>query len=97
MRILKSCSNLIVTSLALIIVLVAFSCTSSAKSVNADKDGVAIKGYDPVAYFTMGKPVKGLTHFAFQWNEARWLFSSKEHLDLFSADPDKYAPQYGGY
>ena len=97
MRILKSCSNLFVTSLALVIVLTSFSCTSAAKSVNADRDGVAIKGYDPVAYFTVGKPMKGLNQLAFQWNGATWLFSSREHLDLFSADPDQYAPQYGGY
>jgi len=57
----------------------------------------AIKGYDPVAYFKAGKPVKGLDSFTTQWKGAKWKFSSKENLDLFVASPLKYAPQYGGY
>ncbi|MEM7357764.1 MAG: YHS domain-containing (seleno)protein [Pseudomonadota bacterium] len=57
----------------------------------------AIKGYDTVAYFTEGKPVKGDEEFSTEYNEATWLFSSQENLDLFKADPEKYAPQYGGY
>lgn len=81
----------------LIISLVAVSCASSVPPVNAGPDGVAIKGFDPVAYFTDGKPVKGSDQFPYEWNGAKWLFSSQEHLDLFSSDPDKYAPQYGGY
>jgi YHS domain-containing protein len=50
-----------------------------------------------VAYFTLGKPVKGDSQFGHTWKGATWLFSSKEHLDLFAAAPEKYAPQYGGY
>ena len=73
------------------------SCSTPKTAVNADSDGTAIKGYDTVAYFTMGKPVKGEEQFAHEWNGARWLFTSSEHLDLFRADPEKYAPQYGGY
>jgi len=57
----------------------------------------AIKGYDTVAYFTEGKPVEGDDKFSTEYNEATWLFSSQENLDLFLADPEKYAPQYGGY
>lgn len=57
----------------------------------------AIKGYDTVAYFTENKPVKGKEEFSIKYNEATWLFSSQENLDLFTADPEKYAPQYGGY
>jgi YHS domain-containing protein len=57
----------------------------------------AIHGYDAVAYFTDGKPVKGNEKFSFQWKNATWLFSSKENRDVFSHDPEKYAPQYGGY
>jgi YHS domain-containing protein len=73
------------------------SCNNSKSTVNAGSDSIAIKGYDTVAYFTMGKPVKGDKEFAHEWNGAQWLFSSREHLDLFAADPEKYAPQYGGY
>jgi hypothetical protein len=60
-------------------------------------DGVAIKGYDPVAYFTLGKATVGTNDFTFQWNNALWKFSNAEHLALFKANPNKYAPQYGGY
>ncbi|MDP3857507.1 MAG: YHS domain-containing (seleno)protein [Stagnimonas sp.] len=59
--------------------------------------GVAINGYDTVAYFTDGKPVKGSEAFTYSWNGAQWQFASKAHLDLFKAAPEKYAPQYGGY
>ena len=57
----------------------------------------AINGYDTVAYFTLGKPVKGLDHLVTDWMGAKWKFSTQAHLDLFKANPDKYAPQYGGY
>ena len=59
--------------------------------------GVAIKGYDPVAYFTDGHPVKGSREFTFTWNDATWQFASAAHRDLFARDPAAYAPQYGGY
>lgn len=58
---------------------------------------VAIKGYDPVAYFTMSRPVKGSEDFAFEWLAAKWHFSSDEHRTMFAQNPVKYAPQYGGY
>jgi YHS domain-containing protein len=67
------------------------------KLVNADKRGVAIKGYDPVAYFTEGRPVKGKSDYAYIWNDATWYFSSEENSDLFAANPERFAPQYGGY
>lgn len=61
------------------------------------QSGKAIRGYDPVAYFNQGKPVKGNEKLVYSWNNASWYFSSKENLDLFKANPIKYAPQYGGY
>ena len=57
----------------------------------------AIKGYDTVAYFTENKPVKGSEDFSFEYKGAQWLFSSAENKALFEANPEKYAPQYGGY
>jgi len=59
--------------------------------------GKAIRGYDPVAYFTEGKPVKGDVKLVYNWNKADWYFSSQKNLDLFKANSEKYAPQYGGY
>ncbi len=60
-------------------------------------DGAAIKGYDPVAYFTDGKPVKGKAEFSHEWMGVSWRFASAEHRDAFAADPARYAPQYGGF
>jgi YHS domain-containing protein len=59
--------------------------------------GLAIKGYDPVAYFTDGKPVHGVPEFAYDWDEHRYYFASAQHRDLFKADPVHYAPQFGNY
>jgi len=57
----------------------------------------AVGGYDPVAYFTEGKPVKGLKAFRLEHAGVDWFFSSQENLDKFKAAPDEFAPQYGGY
>lgn len=62
-----------------------------------NRDGIAIQGYDPVAYFTDSEAVKGSDAFSHQWLGATWHFASAEHRDLFVGDPAKYAPQYGGY
>ena len=59
--------------------------------------GLAIRGTDPVAYFTQGKPVKGNPEFAYKWGNATWQFASEQNRDLFVKSPDKYAPQYGGF
>ena len=59
--------------------------------------GLAIRGYDPVAYYQQSAPVKGSSQFSYQWGGATWLFSSAENRDRFQAEPEHYAPQYGGY
>lgn len=59
--------------------------------------GVAIHGYDPVAYVTDGKPVEGSKEFQFAWQGATWRFASADHRDRFMKDPEAFAPQYGGY
>ncbi len=60
-------------------------------------NGIAIRGYDTVAYFTQGQAVEGSADITTEWQGATWQFSSEEHKDLFVATPEKYAPQYGGY
>jgi len=60
-------------------------------------EGLAISGYDAVAYFTESKPVKGSSEFTLEHDGAMWQFASMENLDKFKADPASYAPQYGGY
>jgi len=59
--------------------------------------GIAIKGTDPVAYFTEKKPVKGNKNFIYQWGNATWWFKNAQNRDLFAQNPQKYAPQYGGF
>lgn len=60
-------------------------------------EGVAVGGYDPVAYFTENKPVKGSEEITADYKGATWRFASSENRDTFLADPERYAPQYGGY
>ena len=60
-------------------------------------DPVAISGADPVGYFDEGRHVKGSEEFAAEWNGATWHFASAANRDAFLADPERYAPQYGGY
>lgn len=72
--------------------------TWAVDPVNSSLFGsVAIKGYDPVAYFEDGKPVKGSSDHKFEWQGAVWQFASASHRDAFAAEPERYAPQYGGY
>jgi len=65
--------------------------------VDTNWRGLAIGGYDAVAYFTDGKPVEGTSEFVTEWKGATWRFASAAHRDAFVAAPEKYAPQYGGY
>ena len=78
--------------------IVSIANTSAAfDEINTNFFGVAIKGYDTVAYHTDGRALKGKSTFAHQWNDAKWHFKTAENRDLFIADPERYAPQYGGY
>ena len=85
--------------LAIIISYAFFSCAKSSpiSPVNVTPDGVAIKGYDPVAYFTDSRPIRGMPEFKYMWKSAEWRFASSEHLEMFKKEPDKFAPRYGGY
>ena len=68
-----------------------------AGAENAEAGKLAIGGYDPVAYFTMVKAVKGSESISHEWLGDTWLFVNEEHKALFSADPIRYMPNYGGY
>jgi YHS domain-containing protein len=65
--------------------------------VNRDKDGLAVQGYDVVAYFTQSKAVKGDPRFQVVHGGATYRFASAEHKALFEADPAKYEPKFGGF
>jgi YHS domain-containing protein len=84
--------------IAVVILALLFAVPALAQKapVFSDRSG-AIRGYDPVAYFTQGRPVKGSKEFTHRWNGAEWRFASAENRDRFAAAPQQYAPQYGGY
>lgn len=71
--------------------------TTNGYLVNLDDKGVIIEGYDPVAYFTDNKPVKGSAQFTATYEGATYWFASAEHASLFKQNPQKYAPQYGAF
>ena len=79
-----------------LMVLAAAAHAEPRSSVFSTREG-AIRGYDPVAYFEQGTAVKGKKKHSWTWQSARWSFASEANLGRFRADPDRYAPQYGGY
>ena len=83
-------------TLAAAAALLAPALPARAQAVFAE-DGLALRGYDPVAYFTEGAPRRGLAEHAYHWQGAEWRFASAENRAAFVADPAAHAPQYGGY
>ncbi|MGE3539794.1 MAG: YHS domain-containing (seleno)protein [Candidatus Tectimicrobiota bacterium] len=89
----------------LLLCLLLAACTASRETILARppinelnvKDTVALKGYDAVAYFTDARPVKGSPQWSYSWQGATWHFASPENRQRFAQEPEKYAPQYGGY
>lgn len=74
----------------------AFSNQSKAP-VNMDEKGLALRGYDPVAYFTAGTPTPGTAEFNAKHDGATYQFSSAANRDAFTKEPAKYTPQFGGF
>ena len=79
-----------------LILAAVFGANAQKNEVYAPK-GNAINGYDPVAFFTMSKPVMGSDDYTFMYKDVKWKFSSKDNLEAFKANPEHFAPQYGGY
>ena len=77
-------------------ILLLSSCDQSTPSVYVTNEG-AINGYDPVAYFESNAPLKGEKRFTTVWNNASWYFATEKNLQAFKNNPERYAPQYGGY
>jgi YHS domain-containing protein len=87
-----------IDQLLLVLALFLFSGFAGAGEINTGYFGnVAIKGYDPVAYFTEQRAVKGSEEISYSWLGTDWNFSSEKHKKLFSGSPVKFAPQYGGF
>jgi YHS domain-containing protein len=78
-------------------ILPACSTSGNFKTVNTTAENVAVKGFDTVAYFVENGAVKGNPQYEFVWNGAKWFFASAENLEKFKANPEQYAPQFGGY
>ena len=83
--------------IALIPILVFAFGTSTADTLQYSTENGAIDGYDPVSYFTDDRAERGSADHTAKWNDAVWHFTSNAHRELFIANPEKYAPQYGGF
>ena len=81
----------------LIILSCSFNLLGHADQNIYASNGIAIKGMDTVAYFTTSKAIKGSKEFSYKREDAIWYFESEEHMNLFIANPEKYAPAYGGW
>ncbi len=70
---------------------------AQSAEVNTDATGYVIRGYDPVGFFTEGRPVPGRPDFSAEYKGGTYLFATAANRDAFKANPEKYAPRYGGY
>jgi YHS domain-containing protein len=94
-------------AIALVLVIVAIAGFATSKKVSPvswgwwgevnTTSGLALQGYDPVAYFSAGRPTVGDSQFTYDWNGAAWQFASAKNRDLFAGSPESYAPQFGGF
>ena len=88
-----------------ILTLAAYACAANMSSstalaqqaTSASGPRIALDGHDPISYFDAGRPEKGSSQFSFAFDDAVYWFKSADHLAKFVADPERYAPQYGGY
>ena len=90
----KARSKLLSSFLFILLLFIGFGGSAVGK---APAGNIAIKGFDPVAYFNEGKAIKGHEAITFQWHDPTWYFLSKNNKDLFVSGPEKYAPQYDGF
>lgn len=88
--------NLIIILFSLFFAACGTAQENNDAAVFSTKEG-AIGGYDPVAYFTQSTPIKGMPTISLDWQGATWHFASEENRQLFSQNPEKYAPAYGGW
>ena len=84
-------------AIRLVVVIAAALFATSVPSVATERMPLAIDGYDPVAYFTIGSPTRGLPEIEYEWDEHLYRFSRPEHREIFKADPVRYAPQFGNF
>jgi hypothetical protein len=85
------------SAVGLVALAAVYPLATAIRPALAQERSLAIKGYDPVAYFTDGRPVPGLPEIEYEWDEPRFRFASAEHRERFKADPARYAPQFGNF
>lgn len=83
--------------LAVLVLLLVPAAFAGEPEIYTGRNGLAVGGYDTVAYFQAGEPVKGSADFTLDYKGATWRFSSQENLATFKGDPQAFAPRYGGY
>ena len=94
----RSCRRIVFTAIILFALIGLGQSPMAEDKINTGYFGnVAIKGYDPVAYFTEGRAMEGNEEYTLKWLGAKWLFATAEHKEMFAASPIKYVPQYGGH
>jgi YHS domain-containing protein len=96
-RLPSTAKQVIVIILAAVVLIIPAASGMAFDQINKTSFGVAIKGYDTVAYHTENRAVQGKSEFSYTWADAKWYFATAKNRDLFVADPERYAPQYGGY
>lgn len=85
-------------ALSVVFVIVSMAGLAAGKQLlNLDSNGIGIQGYDPVAFFTEHKPVKGSPQFQSDYNGAKYWFASADDKTAFDKEPARYEPQFGGY
>jgi hypothetical protein len=97
MGVARSIGATVLASVLLLALAAGIAGADERKLIATDSNHLAIRGYDTVAYFTDGKAIKGSSDFVYVWGDARWQFATAVHRDMFATDPDRFAPQYGGY
>ena len=99
-RVREIASRSICSFSAILVLFVVIGVANAAEvpeHINVDSEGYSIDRYDPVAYFTEGRPLRGKREFNAEYQGAKYAFSSEINREQFLSDPDKYVPQYGGY
>lgn len=89
--------NRLLTLMAAALLFASSALASSSPVYTGLLSNTGAGGYDVVSYFTSGEPKKGSTEYVAEYQGAKWRFTSAENLARFQADPDRYAPAYGGY
>ena len=94
---LPRCAALVLATIVLSAAIVHLAAQPTAAAAINNTRGIALDGYDVVAYFVSGRPIQGSAAFAHRWQGVTWHFATADNRDVFAKTPERYAPQFGGY